>query len=462
LVSKRITDSKRFWGPATVLAIIAFAGFAASVAVNWPGHFPPDGIAQLAQGRSGVYNFWHPPVMAWLLGLADRIIAGAPLFIVMQAGLFFAALTALASVRRPGWSGAALLGVIAASPLALIYQGLVVKDVLFADAAVAGFAAIAWAARLWARPLPRLALCVLALALLCLAALARQNGATVALIGAIGLAAVAAAKARRHRRRVLIGVTLASAAAMIIAGLGAERWFAVHSDHQPEVARQWMMLQLYDLSGAARADPTLAMPALRARAPAVEEFVRREAAPAYDVERVDDVLKLERWKAIIARPDPAVGAAWRGLILMSPGLYLADRWRVFRQVFLTPDVQACDPVLVGVDPGDAAMLKAAGLAARDTPKDDWDGDYASAFLGSPVFSHLAYAVLAAILLALAVRDAARGEIVMIATVGLLAAALAYAASFFIISIGCDYRYLYFLDVAAMAALVQRAARVRLG
>ena len=461
-MSKRITDSRRFQGPATALVSIAFVGFAASVAVNWPGHFPPDGIAQLAQGRSGVYNFWHPPVMAWLLGVADRIIAGAPLFIVMQAGLFFAGLTALASVRRPGWGGAAVMAIISASPLALIYQGLVVKDVLFADAALSGFAAIAWAARLWARSLPRLALCVLALGLLCLAALARQNGAAVALVGAISLAAVAAIKARRHRRRVFVGVVLAGAAAMTIAGVGAERWFAVHSDHQPEVARQWMMLELYDLSGAAKAEPNLRMPTLKARAPGIEAFVRREAAPAYDVERVDDVLKLEHWKAIIDRPDPAVGAAWRGLILTSPGLYLADRWRVFRQVFLTPDVQACDPVLVGIDPGDPAMLEAAGLAARDTPKDDWDGDYASAFLGSPVFSHLAYAMLASILLALAVRDVARGDIAMIATSGLLAAALAYAASFFVISIGCDYRYLYFLDAAAMAALVQRAARLRVG
>jgi hypothetical protein len=41
--------------------------------------------------------------------------------------------------------------------------------------------------------------------------------------------------------------------------------------------------------------------------------------------------------------------------------------------------------------------------------------------------------------------------------GLLAAALAFTATFFIVSVACDYRYLYFLDVAAIAAGVYVAA-----
>ena len=35
---------------------------------------------------------------------------------------------------------------------------------------------------------------------------------------------------------------------------------------------------------------------------------------------------------------------------------------------------------------------------------------------------------------------------------LIASALAFTASFFVISISCDYRYLYFLDLSALAAL----------
>jgi hypothetical protein len=104
------------------------------------------------------------------------------------------------------------------------------------------------------------------------------------------------------------------------------------------------------------------------------------------------------------------------------------------------------------------MLRAAGLTARETDKDDWDSDYATAFLDTPFFSHITYAVLAVSLLFLAARDLARGESPeLAATAGLLVSAFAFSASFFVISLACDYRYLYFLDVAAMAALAQRAA-----
>ena len=46
---------------------------------------------------------------------------------------------------------------------------------------------------------------------------------------------------------------------------------------------------------------------------------------------------------------------------------------------------------------------------------------------------------------------------VIATIGLLAAAFAYAGTFFPASVACDYRYFYFVDVAAMAGLIRRVA-----
>lgn len=448
--------------PTLAVLVVAALGFTACIIADWPGHFPPDAIDQLAQGRSGVFNFWHPPVMAWLLGLADRVLAGAPLFFVVDAGLFFAALAAMVLVRGTGWWAVAVTAAISASPLALIYQGLVVKDVLFADASLAGFAALAWTARLWPRRPARLALCALALALLTLAALARQNGLIVAVSGALTLAWIDLAKARhttapRAALRFAV-VAVAGLASMGLVGGLAELEFRAHSDHEPEAARQWMSLQIYDLAGALRREPGLALPVLRRADPATESFVRREAAPKFDPTRIDPMYLLGHWNVVLKRPTPWVGAQWRQLISTAPGLYLAVRGEAFRQVFLTPDIRACAAVLVGVDPGHPTMLRRAGLAARETDKDDWDGDYAAAFLGTPVFSHAAYAVLALAMLVLTARDLVRRQAVeMIATVGMLVAVLAFTASFFVISLACDYRYLYFLDVAAMAALAQRAA-----
>ena len=45
----------------------------------------------------------------------------------------------------------------------------------------------------------------------------------------------------------------------------------------------------------------------------------------------------------------------------------------------------------------------------------------------------------------------------IAVAGLLASALGFAATFFAISIACDYRYLYALDLSALAGALYGAA-----
>jgi hypothetical protein len=448
--------------PKLAFLVVAALGFAACVIADWPGHFPPDAINQLAQGRAGVYNFWHPPVMAWLLGLSDRIVPGAPLFFVFQAMLFFAALSALALVRGRGWLAVILAALMCASPLVLIYQGLVVKDVLFADASLAGFAALAWAVRLWRRRLARLALCALATTFLTLAMLARQNGFIVAAAGALTLAFVDLTMNRGERAtRPALRFAMTAVLVLAIVSLAtalATFEFRAHSDHEPEDARQWATLQIYDLAGALRRDPRLELPVLHRAAPATEAFVRRDAVSAFDPARIDPMYRLARWNPILDQPTRPIGAQWRQLIFTSPALYLTLRADAFWQVFATPRIQSCAAVMVGVDPGQPNMLRAAGLTARETDKDDWDGDYASAFLDTPVFSHIAYAVLAVALLILAARDLARGvNPELVATVGLLIGAFAFSASFFIISLACDYRYLYFLDVAAMAALAQRVA-----
>src|SRR6202000_1591581 len=50
-----------------IASAILLAGFALMLAVNAPGQLSYDSVAQLADGRAGHYNSWHPPVMAFLL-----------------------------------------------------------------------------------------------------------------------------------------------------------------------------------------------------------------------------------------------------------------------------------------------------------------------------------------------------------------------------------------------------------
>jgi hypothetical protein len=50
----------------------------------------------------------------------------------------------------------------------------------------------------------------------------------------------------------------------------------------------------------------------------------------------------------------------------------------------------------------------------------------------------------------------------LAMCAMLGGALAFTASFFFVSIACDYRYLYLLDLAALSAAFHIAADPRIG
>jgi hypothetical protein len=447
-----------FWPLVAVLLL----GFAASLVANWPGHFPPDAVWQLAQGRSGLFNLWHPPVMAWMLGLADAIWPGASLFMVFDTALFFIALGAFATLRgRPGAIGLIVLAIIAASPLVLIYQGLVLKDVLFADASAAGFAALAWAGRLWERPWVRGALVGVVLALFTLAALVRQNGAIVAVAGALALGAIVWMKSGKTSAFPALSV-VGALVCMAVMDAGVSQALAAHSDHKPATAQQLTSLRLYDLAGAVRRQPDLSLQVLDARAPAAAQYIR-QVAPLWDPTRVDPLVLTPGWVGFMEGAGPAVGAQWRALVFAHPGLYLAVRAEVFKWAFMTPRLHKCAPIIVGVDSQDPDLLEEAGLAERYTDKDDWDTTYSEAFEGTPLYSHVFFAALAVGLLLLACRDLARGGgAELIAVIGMLTSALVFVASFFVISLACDYRYLYFLDVAAMAALAHRVAAWGIG
>jgi hypothetical protein len=445
------------------LALVLAAGALASLWLNWPGELSPDSVWQLQQGRAGLYNAWHPPVMAWMLGLFDRLAPGAPGFIVLDAALGYGGLMAIGALSpRPRPLAALLAALLAAglcaSPLLLIYQGDVWKDVLFADASLAGFAALAWCARAWDRPARRIGLAVLAFALFALAALSRQNGLITPVWGAGALAILAwrAGAGRPGRLRVAIGLGLAALALCLAvvaaAGLALER----RSDGDPAQARQLAWLQVWDLAGAARLDPGFAASLHDETAQA--RFVRESAAPAYSPERVDTLLPLPGADAAVEDAGAEAAARWFDLIRRRPDLYLRVRFGDFGQLLATPRLMACRPLFIGLD-GPQPMLDALKLAPRNWGKILAARRYSLAFVGTPVLSHLVYAGLALALIALAVRDLARApapadRIVLIA---LLGAALSFAASFLVIGVACDYRYLYFLDLAAMAGLLHRAA-----
>jgi hypothetical protein len=399
-----------------IASAILVLGFAAMLAMNAPGQLSYDSVAQLADGRAGFYNSWHPPVMAWLLGLFDRLVPGTLLFLVFQSLLLLLALLVLLGLRPRGWPSVALAAAIVLTPQWLLYQGEIWKDILFADAAIAGFAALAFHAQ--NGKLPGL---ILAALLLTLAASARQNGLILLPVAAVTVGLIA-------RRQTGSGLRSGwrQGAFFLLAMLaltGALNFaLASRTDGGDGARAELRRGQSYDLAGALAREPALALPL--------------QSDPAIN-------------QALSNASDDVIAAAWRTLVFEHPLLYFRTRWADFASVTATPDPLICHFVSVGVT-GSPALVKQLGLTAGARPKDRILGNYARLFFATPVFSHLAWGALALISMIVLIR---RGEPADLAVSGLLAGALLFAVTFLAVSIACDYRYLVFLDLSAMASLI---------
>jgi hypothetical protein len=442
------------------LATAAVVLFAAAVCfiLNFPGHLSYDSVVQLSEGRTGVYSGEHPPVMSWLLGLADAVRPGAALFVAFDVAMIYGALLALVWLGRPKPWVAVLAALLALLPQLSVYPAIVWKDVLFGGSLIAGYACLVWAAAQWSAPARRWPCLAASLAFLVLAALARQNGAVALPVAALAVAWIAARSGGGIWRAAGFGVGfLGLAGVLVVAGAGA---LSMHVVKSPDAsAEAWQALELSDIVAATVRDPHLELPVLHARAPGLEADVRTRGVRAYSPVRVDT---LEPAFVELGDGDdsraPVIAAQWRDLVARHPLLYLQLRLTAFRWVLTTPQPDACGLVETGVD-GPPEEMSLAGLKPRQTSRDNAIGDYALAFAGTPVFSHLAYGGVSLACLAWLLRRRRPADI---AAAGMIVSALAFAASFAVISIACDYRYLYALDLTAIAAALYLASSAGAG
>lgn len=425
-------------------AAILIAGWIAALLISWPGQQSYDSIVQLHDGRMGFYHSWHPPVMAWLLGLGDSIIRGAGLFVVLDTTLFFGALLSLLWIRqRVSWIAAIVAAGLTFLPQCLLYQGVIWKDVLFADCTVAGFVCLAHAEVRWHRRSVRFALLCAAFALLILAALARQNGLIVLVAGILALAVIAWRKTGAGSALLHGAIALILSMAVCVAATLA---LNARSDHGEGTTAQLKLLRLYDIVGAVATQPGLPLPELQVGSPEFEHLIRTDGVRLYSPERNDTLVGSQALQAQLAIAKPELlKAQWADLVVHHPWLYLKVRTVEFGWVFLTPDIAVCRPVFTGIE-GPASEMEDLGIAPRHSPGDLTLERYARSFMGTPFLSHAFFAVLALVILIVLLRRRAPGDLAIAATQG---ASFAFTATFFMISIACDYRYLYFVDLAAL-------------
>jgi hypothetical protein len=423
-------------------------GLLLTLAANVPGQMSLDSVVALTEARTGVRQTWAPAVSSGILKPFDHLVAGNGLYVTASAALLFLSLMSLTRLRpRSTWLAVGLGVLMILTPQILLFQGIVWRDVLFANLTVAGFVMLAHAAKAWETGPPVLPLAG-ALVCLALAALARQNG----LILVVAAAGVLAWTARTQgSKRGGWGPALAwGLGAMIAAAvlaLGVD--YIAKPPHTPPKLRlnsAALILEHYDVVGAKAHNPGLRLKEIGKVDPTAQALLEAESAKFYTPTRVDTLDRDETFRKTLWHvPDVAMHAQWLRIIIHYPAAYLLQRADVFRWTFLTPNLELCLPAQVGVT-GPDGILGGLGVQTGVDMQDQGLADYARRFYGTPVYSHLTWAVVAVGVIVLLLRRRDPADWVFVA---LLGGTLAFVASFAVISVACDYRYLYLLDLAAM-------------
>jgi len=430
---------------AAAAAILALGGLVTTI-VNFPGSLSFDSYVQLLEGRTQSYSNWHPAIMSWMLGVADALRPGGAYFVVFDTVLAFAALVSLLWLpRRVSWVAVAAVAIFICLPQLFLYQAIVWKDVLFADATLAGFVCLAHAAARWRMKRFRFAAIGGAVTFVVLATLARQNGAIVLLCAAVTMGAIAAG-AERWRGGLAYGAAFLIAGAALAFAVNAA--LQLRSDGSDGTGAQFKILELYDITGMVKAQPDLPLAVLNQQSPALAASIRGGGVRLFTPQRNDTLASSALLvKALDDTPAQVLRRQWLELVRSHPGAYLALRTELFRWVFAAPDALPCHPYDVGEE-GDPADMTALGMRPRYDRRDAMLNAYGKAFVGTPVFSHPAFGLAALLALALLLKRRRPADLAM---AGLLVATWLFTLSFFAISIACDYRYLYALDLSAIAA-----------
>ena len=428
--------------------LVLAAVYAAVIHYGWPGHLSVDSILALHEGRFGVRESWNPAFFGWLLGVFDRVSPGAGLHMATLSALLVLSWAGLAALRpRAAWTAPIVTGLIALTPQVLVYQAIVWKDVAFANTAIVGFVTLALAVRPQAGRGGWGWLAVSAL-VFAAAGLFRQNGLLVVVFAAAALAWARASLGWARSLGVAAGWAVGVAILTLVLSAVAQPQGAGRPDDAG--AKGVRILQSYDLVAAEAIDPRRPLPAIDRSQPEAGATIRATARLAYSPERVDTMIGNRNLaRALGGVSTEAIHADWQDLVTRDPGLYLKLRLGAFRWVFATPVIDRCLPVHLGVS-GPVKYMRELRLPERHDARDQRLFNYVTWFMDTPAMSHLAYAAVALVLGLVFIIRRGPGDIPM---AGLMLSALAFAASFLVISIACDYRYLYFLDLAAITGTI---------
>ncbi len=426
----------------TALLIAATAaGFILTLYVFYPGVMTFDALYIYKDMAKGTFGDWQSPAMIVLWSLVNPIAPGPGSLLLLTVTLYWLAfaVVALTVVRRSPWL-AMLLPLLALSPPAFVFVGIIWRDVLFAIAWLLA-AALVFAVADRQRRL-RVPMQTLGLVLLAFGVLLRPNALAAAPI----LAAYILWPARIPWKRAAV---LYAPMALVLFGLvqgvyygilGAQRQHPLHS------------IMVFDLGGISHFAEDNVFPGSWTKDEAALITDRCYQPIAWDIywtqQPCEFVMEhLEREKIFAS---PVLTEAWQRAIVKHPLAYLAHR-ATFMWTFLagadnltmwTRDLDDSSKIIFADNPRLMA-LKSVHDALRPTP----------------LFRAGSWLLLDILvcLLAWRRRDTPAGAFAL----GVCGSAVVYVMTFFAVGVATDFRYAYWAVLAGLTgAIVVAAGRAR--
>lgn len=427
-------DGLSAWIAPTITALL---GFAAVCAICWPGFMSPDSVDQLVQARLHNYADDHPPLMAMIWSIIDRILPGPAGMLVFINALYWGGLLVVSRYwPLPRRARLVVFAFVAAFPPLLVNLGVIWKDILMQGALVSLLACY-----LRYRRTRGLFAAVLGLVFATLAIAARHN-AVPAVWPLLGLFVAAHPRwnPRLSRWKHVLGAL--SISLLLVVALQQ----AVTRSLRPYVrdTHAWQGSLLFDLAGmSVKTGELLFDPSLKLlRKGTTIELMKERYNPRHPGSLFYD----ENIIRLTSDPERLRGLAqnWLRAVREHPGAYLASRWRIYRNLLGLTRTKPAYMVFAEIDDNPYGyVLRASPVRDRVVSAFDW-------LSSTPLFSVWLYVFGCLLLLLVSAAAAWSGGSAL--ALGLSASGIGYHLTFALLAASDDYRYsLWTITCAVLAA-----------
>ncbi len=434
---RRSPESLPSWQVTLLICLMIAAGSGLTLHVFYPGVMTYDALYVYEDIAKGFYGDWQSPVMTALWSLIDPVAPGSASMLLLIVSFYWLAfgLLALTIARRSVWLALAL-PLLALSPPAFVFVGIIWRDVLFANtwllAAALAFAVADRGGKL------RVPAQAFALGLLALGVMLRPN----ALVAAPILGAYILSPSRFPWRRAAIlylpaVIGFYALVQVVYYGVfGATRQNPLHS------------IMVFDLGGITHFTKENQFPVTWSPA---ETALLTETC--YDPAQWDAYWTHEPCRFVMARLEgekifgtPALVDAWRGAITRYPIAYLQHRGD-FMWTFLTGanftmwtyELKGPPKIVFADNPAFMALV-----TVHDALKP------------TPLFRAGTWLLLDILVCGFAWRR--REQPAGAFALGICGSAVAYVMTFFAVGVAADFRYAYWALLAGLSGAVAVVSR----